>query len=134
MTGRSGSLSRQSRGIDPHVEIRRRERDQIKLFRETRCSSRVRLVYRGTFGVTSRVSITVSNFNRKRGICLEMLQRERASSRDDGGTSWFFWSCSRILELQRGIQGASRVVPGKSNLHSSCEGELGIAVESLQGK
>ena len=80
------------------------------------------------------MSITVSNFNRKRGICLEMLQRERASSRDDGGTSWFFWSCSRILELQRGIQGASRVVPGKSNLHSSCEGELGIAVESLQGK
>ena len=80
------------------------------------------------------MSITVSNFNRKRGICLEMLQRERASSRDDGGTSWFFWSCSRILELQQGIQGASRVVPGKSNLHSSCEGELGIAVESLQGK
>ena len=58
-TRRSGSLSRQSRGIDPHVEIRRRERDQIKLFQETRCSSRVRLVCWGTFGVTSRVSSTV---------------------------------------------------------------------------
>ena len=30
--------------------------------------------------------------------------------------------------------GSSRVAPGKSSLHSSCEGELGIALESLQGK
>ena len=31
------------------------------------------------------------------------------------------------LELRRGTQGASRVVPGKSSLHLSCEGERGIA-------
>ena len=80
------------------------------------------------------MSITVSNFKKKSGICLKMMQSERASSGDDGGTSCFFWSCSRILELQWGTQGASRVVPGKSNLHSSCEGELGIALKSLQGK
>ena len=53
---------------------------------------------------------------------------------NDGETSWFFSSCGWILELRRGFKGASRVAPGKSNLHSSCEGELGIALESLQGK
>ena len=67
-------------------------------------------------------------------ISLEMQQRERASSRDDGGTSWFFSSCGWILELRRGFKGASHVAPGKSNLHSSCEGEVGIALESMQCK
>ena len=80
------------------------------------------------------MSSTVSNFKRERGISLETLQRERASSRDYGETSWFFSSCGRILEFRRGSQDASRIGPGKSNLHSSCERELGIALESLQGK
>ena len=80
------------------------------------------------------MSSTISNFKRERGISFEMLQRERASSRDDGGTSWFYSSCSGILELQWGTQGASRVGPGKSNLLSSFEGVLRIALESLQGK
>ena len=38
-TCRSGSPSRQSRGIDPHVQIRRGEGAQIKWCRETWCSS-----------------------------------------------------------------------------------------------
>ena len=76
----------------------------------------------------------MSSFKKERGISLEMLQWERASSRDDWGTSWFFWSCGGILEIRRATQGTSRVALGKSNLHSSCEGELGIALESLQGK
>ena len=80
------------------------------------------------------MSSTVSNFKRKRGISLEMLQWKRASSRDDGRTLWFFSSCFGILDLRRGTQDASRVCPGKSHLHSCCEGELGIALESLQGK
>lgn len=42
--------------------------------------------------------------------------------------------CGLFLELQRGPQGDSRVAPGKSNLHSICKGELGIALKSLQGK
>ena len=46
-----------------------------------------------------------------------------------GETSWFFSSCDRILELQWGTQGASRAAPGKCSLHSSCEEELGIALE-----
>ena len=37
------------------------------------------------------------------------------------------------LQLARGTQGASRVALGKSSLLSSCEGERGIALESLQG-
>ena len=68
----------------------------------------------GNFLIASRLSSTVSNFKRKRGISLETLQWERASSREDGGTSWFFSRSSRILELPRGTQGASHVAPGKS--------------------
>ena len=37
------------------------------------------------------------------------------------------------LELCRGAQGASHVAPGKSSLHSTCEGERGIFLESWQG-
>ena len=80
------------------------------------------------------MSSTVLNFKRELEISLEMLLWERVSSGDDGGTSWFFSSCDGILELRQGTQGASRVAPGKCNLHSSCEGELGISLESLQGK
>ena len=80
------------------------------------------------------MSSTISNSKREHEISLETLQQERASSRDDGGTSCFFSSCRGILELRRGTQGASSVAPGKSNLHSICEGELGIALKSLEGK
>ena len=80
------------------------------------------------------MSSTISNFKRERGISLDTLQWEEASSHDDGGTSWFLTSCGEIFELRRGTQDASPVGPEKSNLHSSCEGELGIAHESLQSK
>ena len=40
--------------------------------------------------------------------------------------------CGVSHEVQRGIHGASLVVSGKSGLHSCCEGELGIALESRQ--
>ena len=80
------------------------------------------------------MSSTVSNLKREHGISLDTLQPERASSHNDGGTPWFFLSCARSLELQQGTQGNSRVSSGKSNLHSSCDGELGIALKSLQGK
>ena len=54
--------------------MRREEGAQIKLCQETRCSSRVRMVCRGTFWVASSVSSTVLNFNRERGISPETLQ------------------------------------------------------------
>ena len=91
----------------------------------------MRLVCQGTFWVASRESSTVSNFKRERGISLETLQQEGVSSHYDRGNSWFFSSCGGILKLRQGTQGACRVAPGKSNLHSSCERELGIALESL---
>ena len=62
-------------------------------------------------------------------ISLEMLQWEMAISGDDGGTTWFFLSCGRILELRWRTQGASRVARGKSRLHLRCEGERGIALK-----
>ena len=47
---------------------------------------------------------------------------------------WFFSSCGGILELGEGIQASSCVGPGSPIFHSSYEGELGVALESLQGK
>ena len=83
------------------------------------------------------MSSTFSNFMRERGISLEMLQRERASFRDNGGILWFFSSwgemCGVSLELRWGTQGAFHVVPWQSNLHLSCERERGIALESRHG-
>src|SRR5574337_1312515 len=64
----------------------------------------------------SGLSKPVSNSNSESGTSPETLWRHRAASCDDGGTTWFFSRCSRILELRRGIQDASCVGPGKSNL------------------
>ena len=68
------------------------------------------------------------------GLLSRPCRKRRASSRDNGGISWFFSNCGGILELQRGAHGAYSVAPGKSKLHSSCERELGMALESLEGK
>ena len=72
------------------------------------------------------------------GLLSRPRRKRRASSHNDGGISWIFSSCGATcgvyLELRWGYQGASRVSPGKSSLHSSCEGEHSIALESLQGK
>ena len=50
---------------------------------------------------------------------------------------FFFPSCSAtcavFLELPRGTKGATYLAPGMSSLHLSCEGERGIALDSLQG-
>ena len=68
------------------------------------------------------------------GLLSRPCRKRRVSSRDDGGILWFFlicgMTCGVSLELSWGTQGASCVAPGKSSLHSSCEGELGIALES----
>ena len=75
-----------------------------------------RPVCRETFWVASRLPGTVSNFKTEVGTSVETPSRKRASSCDGGGTTGFFSSCGRILELQQGIQDASCVGPGKSNL------------------
>ena len=43
----------------------------------------------------------------------------------DGGTTRLFSRCSRILELRRGIQDASFVGPGKTNLPFELRGKAG---------
>jgi len=71
------------------------------------------------------------------GLLSWPCRKRRASSRDDRQISWFFSSCCAtfgvFLELPWGTKGDSRVVPGKSSLHSSCKGERGFALDSLQG-
>ena len=64
-------------------------------------------------------------------------RKRRALSHNDGGISWFFSICHAtcVVSLELGLQyqGASRMAPGKSSLHSSFEGDSGIALESQQG-
>ena len=89
------------------------------------CSSPGRPVCRGNLSVASRLPSTVSNFKTARGTSLETRSRERASSCDGRGTTWFFSSCGRILELQRRFQDASCVDTGKSNLPFEVRGRAG---------
>ena len=37
------------------------------------------------------------------------------------------------LELRQGHQGPTHVSPGKASLHASCEGSLGIPLQSVPG-
>ena len=73
----------------------------------------------GTFWVASRVSSTVLNFKSERGISLETLQWEGPSFCDDGEPRGFSRVATGFSSYDRGTQDASRVGPGKSNLHSS---------------
>ena len=59
------------------------------------------------------MSSTVSNFQRDHGISFETLQWERASSRDDGGTKFFFFCLFVFL-----------AVAGRVGFLSSYDGEL----------
>ena len=132
-TGSSGNPSRQIREVDPPVEIRRGAGAQMKWCQEPQCSSRVRPVCRGTFWVASRVPSSVLTFKTERGTSLVKPSWERASSCDDGGTTWFFSSCGGILELRWEFRLLLVLAQGSPIFHSSCKGELAIALESLQG-
>ena len=94
----------------------------------------MRQVCWGTFWVASRVSSTVSYFKKERGISLEMLQWEWASFHDDGEPFWFSRVAAGFSSYDVEFTKPLLLPPGKSNLHSSCEGELRIALESLKGK
>ena len=69
------------------------------------------------------------------GLLSRPCRKRRASSRDDGQISWFFFfellcKCVVSHEVRWRTQGASRVARGKSRLHLRCEGERGIALKS----
>ena len=77
---------------------------------------------------------TVSRLKSKGGISLETPQQKKASSRLEGRISWFFSSYSSklgvLLELRWGHQGPAHAASGKFSLHVSCEGPLGIPLQS----
>ena len=81
--------------------------------------------------------MTLSRLKRQGGISLKMPQLKRASSRVERRISWFFSSCGRKLgvplELRLRRQVPDHVSSGKSSLHASCEGPLGIPLQSAQG-
>ena len=83
------------------------------------------------------MSRTLSRFKREGGISLKTPQWKRASFHVEGRISCFFSSCGRNLgvplELGLGPQGPDRVASGKSSLHASFEGPLGIPLQSLPG-
>ena len=83
------------------------------------------------------MSRTRSRLKSEDGISLETIQRKWASSRFEGRISWFFSRCSRKLgvplKLRLGHQGPAQVASGKSSLHESCDGPLGIPLQSVQG-
>lgn len=80
------------------------------------------------------MSCTLSRFKWQCGIPLETLLWNRSSSPVEGRISWFFLSCGRNvgvpLELRRGPQGPL-LLPQRSQVSSSCEGQVGIPLESL---
>ena len=114
--GKVGNPFQTKQGIRLPVAIRRGEGAEMKWLQEPRCSPRVRPVFQGTFGVALRVPSTISHFKTERGTSLETLKWTRASSYNDGGTTWFFLSSGGILVVPRGTQASSCVGPGTSNL------------------
>ena len=72
---------------------------------------------------------------RTRDCCLSAAGKERlhlgmTSRRHLGVFLKLRHQCGFSHEVQRGTQGAFRVVPGKSDFHSSCEGKHSIGLES----
>ena len=65
-------------------------------------------------------------------ICLRTPQRKRASSRLWGENLLDFLELRTVpLKLRRGPQGPARVASGKARLHATCEGPLGIPLQSV---
>ena len=80
------------------------------------------------------MSTTRSGLRREAGISLDKSQWKRASACVEGRISWFFFNCGGVpLELQRGPQLPARDASGRSSLHTSREGPLGIHLRSLPG-
>ena len=132
--GRSGTPSRQSRGIDPPIAIRRGEGAQMMWCREPGCSPRVRPVCRGTLGVPSWVPSTILHFSQNVGLVLRccsgqgthlaMKRVSRGFSRVSAGFSRYdgeFW-----LPLV--------LAQGRPIFHSSCKGELGMLSSNCRAK
>ena len=88
----------------------------------------------GLLGVAGTLSGIVSPFRAEQGTSLETPSRARVSSCQEVGTTWSsrveagFSSYDVDLSLPLGLALGSPVFP------SGCEGKLGVALESLQGR
>ena len=119
-TSRKTTWFPRHRTMKPFPATASQEKSHVRIWRcdwsSDVCSSDLDREAGELCGGASKVPSTVSTSNSSRGTSPETLERERASSCDDGGTTWFFSSCGGIHELRRGIQDASCAGPGKSNL------------------
>ena len=82
------------------------------------------------------MSSTLLRLKREGGISLETLQRKGASSRVEGRMSWVARIAAGHVEFLSSGDGDFRdplMLPQESRLHSSCEGLLGIPLQSVQG-
>ena len=131
--GRSVTPSRQSRRIDTPVAIRSGEGAQMRWCGEHGCYPRVRPVSWGTLGVPSWVPGTVLHFSRNVGLPLRRRHGQgphlakRWEPRGFSRVAAAFSSYDGDLSLPLGLALGSPIFP------SSCEGKLGVALESLQG-
>ena len=119
VTGMLGFLFRQSRGIDPHLEMTRGKGAQIEVSRETQCSSQVRTGMLGNFlscikGVEYRLEFqegTWWDFSRDAAVAKGLISH---------------WGENPVvfLEAWREVWGSSRVVTCTSGSRSYCLREV----------
>ena len=104
------------------------ERTQIKLCQETCCSSRVRPLCVEHFELNQGCKVPFRNTRGNGGILLRCCSVKGSHLAMPGEPRGF----SRVGQnspVTTVTSGSLSCSPGKSNLHSSCEGELGFALE-----
>ena len=104
------------------------ERTQIKLCQETCCSSRVRPLCVEHFELNQGCKVPFQNTRGNGGILLRCCSVKGSHLAMPGEPRGFsrVGQNSPVMTVTSGSLSCS---PGKSNLHSSCEGELGFALE-----
>ena len=110
-TGTSAFLSRRSRTIDPHLDLRQENGALLDRWWETQHSSRVRTCISGNFWSFVKHVEDPFKLQGKRGLSLETLQHKRVYSSMQVGITSFAWSCGgtrRVpLELPVDLRGCS---------------------------
>ena len=126
--GRLGTPSRQSRGIDPPVAIRRGYAAQMKWCREPRCSPRVRPVCRGILGLHQGCQVPFCTSRQNVRLLLSRCSREGPHLALTGEPRGF----SRVLAGFSSYDVEFRLplvlAQGSPIFHLICEGELAIAL------
>ena len=132
--GRLGTPSRQSRGIDPPVVIRRGEGAQMMWCWEPGCSPRVRPVCWGTLGVPSWVPSTVLHFSQNMGLVLRCCSGQGPHLAMKGVSRGFSRVSAGFSLYDREFWLPLVLAQGRPIFHSSCEGELGMLSSNCRAK